>query len=41
MEREIITTPLGVIERADEKTILELINMGVLEVTEDGLKVAD
>lgn len=41
MEREIMTTPLGVIERADESTILALINMGVLEVTEDGLKVAE
>lgn len=41
MEREIINTPLGVIERASEETILELVNLGLLEITEDGIKVAE
>ena len=41
MEREIMTTPLGVIERADEETILELVSLGLLEITEDGLRVAE
>lgn len=41
MEREIINTPLGVIERTSEETILELVNLGLLEITEDGIKVAE
>jgi hypothetical protein len=41
MEREIMTTPLGVIERADEETVLALIDAGILEVAEDGLRVAE
>lgn len=41
MEREIMNTPLGVIERASEETILALVDLGVLEITEDGPKVAE
>lgn len=41
MEREITNTPLGVIKRADEETILELVRLGLLEITEDGIKVAE
>lgn len=36
-----MTTPLGVIERAGEETILALVDMGILEVTADGIKVAE
>ena len=41
MEREVITTPLGVIQRADEELILELVSLGLLEITEDGIKIAE
>lgn len=41
MEREITNTPLGVIKRVDEETILELVRLGLLEITEDGIKVAE
>lgn len=34
-------TPIVAIERADEKTIEFLLKVGILEVTEEGLKVRE
>ena len=34
-------TPIIPIPRASERTIKALINAGILEVTEDGIKVTD
>ena len=41
MEKEVMTTPLGVIKRADEQLILELVELGLLVITEDGIKIAE